>query len=128
MKKYNLCLLVTGSRSLTDYSLLLKGVERLNIVPDVVVHGDATGADLLASRWAKENKIKEETFYADWAKEGKAAGPIRNTRMVEFAHKSCKRTIVLALWDGSSKGTFDCLRKGHAAGFKVHVEMVNVTY
>lgn len=43
------------------------------------------------------NKYKE--FPADWKAHGKAAGPIRNKQMAEYAD------ALLLIWDGESKGS-----------------------
>ena len=38
-------------------------------------------------------------IYLDWNKHGKAAGPIRNRQMAEYAD------CLIAVWDGKSRGT-----------------------
>lgn len=48
----------------------------------VLIHGGATGADTIAGEWARANGVREVKMLADWKKHGKAAGPIRNTRML----------------------------------------------
>jgi hypothetical protein len=49
----------------------------------VLVHGAATGADRHAAEWAKQKGgIKVIAERADWDKHGRAAGPIRNKRML----------------------------------------------
>jgi len=47
-----------------------------------LIEGGATGADSAAKRWAQIGKLPIFTFRADWKKHGKAAGPIRNERMI----------------------------------------------
>lgn len=49
---------------------------------EVVIHGDATGADSEAEIWASLMNIKSLPFRPDWHTHGKAAGPIRNQRMI----------------------------------------------
>lgn len=39
----------------------------------------------MAARWAKENRILVRAFDADWDRQGTAAGPLRNRRMLEDA-------------------------------------------
>lgn len=49
--------------------------------PTFVIHGAATGADLLAGGWAHAHGVFEEAYPADWS-QGKSAGPRRNARML----------------------------------------------
>ena len=50
---------------------------------DAVIHGDPLGADRFAGGWARLRGIEEIPFPADWAAHGRAAGPIRNKRMLD---------------------------------------------
>ena len=74
--------------------------------------GEPNGADRIAKEWAK-TKIGLERFEckADWTTYGKAAGPIRNSRMLEW-----KPDMVVAFPDPESKGTWDMIDKARAAG------------
>jgi len=47
-------------------------------------------------------KIKE--FPANWEKYGRAAGPIRNKEMAEYAD------ALILIWDGKSKGSLNMLK------------------
>lgn len=48
-----------------------------------IIEGGAKGADRAARTWAIARNISYETFNANWTEEGRAAGPIRNARMLE---------------------------------------------
>jgi len=50
-----------------------------------IVSGHATGADRCGEVWALDNGVEIRTFPANWKKYGKAAGPMRNKQMAEFA-------------------------------------------
>lgn len=50
-----------------------------------VVSGGAFGADSCGEAWATVNAIPVKVFQADWETHGKAAGPIRNQQMAEYA-------------------------------------------
>lgn len=50
-----------------------------------VVCGGACGADEYGRQWAISNGISVKMFPADWKAHGKAAGPIRNWQMAEYA-------------------------------------------
>ncbi len=64
-----------------------------------IVSGGAKGIDALANNFAIENNYKYIEFLPDYEKYGKAA-PLRiNDEIIDYAD------IVLALWDGESKGT-----------------------
>ncbi len=89
---------VVGSRSFSDYQLL---ASRLQQLPHIrrIISGGAVGADQLAERWAKKQGIETRIFRPDWKKYGKSAGIIRNREIVAHAD------MVIAFWDGESKGT-----------------------
>ena len=81
----------------------------------MIIHGDANGADRLASQWAVDNGLKVEPYPADWAKQGRAAGPIRNKRMLEEG----KPDLVVAFPGG--RGTANMTKQAGEAGVPVMV-------
>jgi hypothetical protein len=115
--------LVTGSREWTDHHLIRRELDRLvqRLGEDeqlIVVHGAARGADTIADQEAYkinlrhgEGVISVERYPADWERYGKAAGPIRNTQMLDP-----RPSLVLAFHEDleSSKGTADMVRKALA--------------
>lgn len=78
-----------------------------------VVTGGARGVDFLASRWAIANEIKTCIYPAQWSKLGKAAGPVRNQRMLDEE----KPDMVLAFPGGI--GTADMVDRAKKAGITV---------
>jgi hypothetical protein len=78
-----------------------------------LIHGAARGADALAADWAKQRGIHAIAYPADWAHEGRKAGPIRNQQMLN----SGKPHIVIAFPGG--KGTDDMISRSEAAGVPV---------
>lgn len=78
-----------------------------------VVSGIARGADELGLQWAKEQNLPVCTYSPDWAAQGKAAGPIRNSLMAENAD------ALILVWDGSSSGSRDMLSKAKKRGLKI---------
>jgi hypothetical protein len=78
-----------------------------------VIHGGASGADSLAHYWGLEREVRTVTFNADWKNQGKAAGPLRNQRMLAEGRPD----LVLAAPGG--KGTADMVRRARAAGVEV---------
>jgi len=78
-----------------------------------IIHGGATGADALADDWAVVNWVPVDEFKADWARDGKAAGPLRNQRMLVDGRPD----LVVAFPGG--RGTADMVRRARAAGVEV---------
>jgi hypothetical protein len=78
---YGLRVLVTGGRDYADADLVTRALTMLKATE--VAQGGASGADRLAALWAHDNNVPCVTFPADWAKHGKAAGPIRNRQMLD---------------------------------------------
>jgi hypothetical protein len=72
-----------------------------------IISGGADGADKLGEKFAADSEggIKCQIHLANWDTEGKVAGPRRNTRIVNDSD------IVLAFWDGKSRGTKDTIDK-----------------
>jgi len=84
---------------------------------DVVIHGAARGVDTLAMTAAQMIPgVLHSPFPADWDKDGRAAGPIRNSRMLKEGNPD----KVVAFPGG--RGTADMVRKARGAG--VPVELV----
>ncbi len=80
-----------------------------------IIEGGAPGADAGARAFGLKLGIPVETYAADWKKHGKAAGPIRNTQMIE---EGCpERGIAFP----GGRGTADMLKKLQAAGIPVTI-------
>lgn len=106
--------LVTGGRYFTDWSLVRDTLEGIHDKTPItlLIEGGATGADALAGDWAEMRGVPRQTFRADWDLHGKAAGPIRNSKMLKE-----KPDLVVAFKGGS--GTSDMIRKAEVAGITV---------
>jgi len=78
-------LLVCGGRDYDARFFLYSFLDAVHFVHgpiDVLINGGARGADTLAREWADHREIFVETYMAEWAKFGKAAGYIRNAKML----------------------------------------------
>lgn len=108
---------VTGSRDWKDRRVI---VQRLLQLPDgtTIVEGGARGADTIARYAARALGFEVFTVDADWSAHGKAAGPMRNRRMLNR-----KPDLVLAFWRNKSKGTADCISEAERRGIPVEVVM-----
>lgn len=111
--------LICGSRTFAEgepIRMLLAGLER----SATVIHGAAKGADSLADQFARLGGFTVEKYPARWTVDGKAAGPIRNQRMLDEG----KPDVVWAFVDRplvESKGTADMVRRAKKAGIPVFV-------
>lgn len=72
---------------------------------------------------AKRLGLELKVFPADWKKYGRAAGPIKNKEMLEYILEG--DPIVVAFWDGQSRGTKDMISKAKEAGVDVKIYMYN---
>lgn len=75
----------------------------------VIISGGAKGADSLGERYAENWQIPIKRFLPDWNKFGRSAGFRRNQQIVD----ACD--MVLAFWDGKSRGTKDTIDKARIA-------------
>lgn len=107
--------IITGSRDWGDEDSLIRVLE--NACPHLVVEGGCPrGADAIAREWAKRYGVRNTTYRANWAKHGRAAGPLRNGLML----RSHPDAHVLAFPLGGG-GTEDCIRQARALGMHVSV-------
>ena len=58
-------------------------------------------------------------FEAYWDEYGKSAGPIRNRQMLNYALGA--EAIVVAFWDGKSRGTANMINIAKRSNAEVHV-------
>lgn len=80
----------------------------------VLINGGASGADLQAREWAKRAGVPVELYQADWEALGRAAGPMRNQRVLEEG----KRDLVIGHTNdlSRSKGTAHMAKIAREAG------------
>ncbi len=72
-----------------------------------VIHGCCpTGADALAQEFIEQYDLTATHFPANWHLHGRKAGPIRNSKMA-----NTRADLLIAFWDGESRGTADIIRK-----------------
>jgi len=93
---------VIGSREFNNEKLMFSTLDQFDICK--LISGGARGADTLAEKYAYENSIITEIFYPDWNRFGRGAGFIRNKEIIE----NCD--MVVAFWDGKSKGTLSSIQ------------------
>lgn len=116
-------ILITGSRDWDDLNCIYNAIYKEHIGSEkntVVVHGGARGADYLAGRVADTLKLDIEVYKADWDTYGKAAGFVRNDKMVNLGADVC-----LAFIRNESKGATMCAELAEKAGIPVKVWRYN---
>lgn len=105
-------LLVFGSREWTDFDTILYEIGARK--PDVVIEGEAGGADRLARAAAERLGIPVQRFPAQWSRYGLAAGPIRNQQMLDEGRPD--EAIGFHPDLSKSKGSADMARRARKAG------------
>ena len=118
--------IVAGTRTFEDYSFakehldrIIRGLQEDNPTKKIVmITGDARGTDQTGNRYAYEHGYSLQKFPAKWKTYGKAAGPIRNAQMLKFA--SCAHPVLVAFWDGKSRGTRNMIEIAKQADVSVY--------
>ena len=104
---------VIGSRSLSIPDLgeyLPEGVTE-------IVSGGARGVDTSAREYAQAHQLKLTEFLPEYALFGRSAPIKRNVKIIENAD------LVLAFWDGKSRGTAFVIAECKKRGIPVKVYM-----
>jgi predicted Rossmann fold nucleotide-binding protein DprA/Smf involved in DNA uptake len=107
--------IVAGSRGITDISVVREAVDASGFRVTEVVSGGARGVDRLGERLAGEMGVPCRVFPADWETHGRSAGVIRNRLMAGYAD------ALVAVWDGSSRGTANMISQARRHGLEVYV-------
>ncbi len=117
-------LIIAGGRDLDiDIDSIVAFVSFLNIPHPIteIVSGGATGVDRSGEQYAKRFGKGLNIFAADWNVHGKAAGPIRNKQMAQYAD------ALLLIWDGKSRGSLSMKTEALNAGLPIY-EIIRKTY
>ena len=93
---------ICGSRDFTDYKYFKENVDKFVKEHKItkIISGGCKGADSLAKRYARENKIEIVEHLPEWNKYGKSAGFVRNKLIVNDSD------YLLAFPLKGSKGTY----------------------
>ena len=103
---------VVGSRGLTVPDLekyLPDGVSE-------IVSGGARGVDTSAAVWARAHGVPLTEFLPEYDKYGRRAPLLRNITIIDYSD------LVLAFWDGRSRGTAFVIEKCRERGVPVTEE------
>ncbi len=90
--------LVSGSRGISvDVSKYMpQGIS-------LIISGGAVGIDAMAEKYADEHGIPKLVVRPDYKNFGRVAPILRNHKMIDMAD------MVIAIWDGRSRGTKDVI-------------------
>lgn len=105
---------IIGSRSVTALNI----GEYLPACTTTIVSGGSRGVDSLAAEYARAHGIELIEFLPDYKRYGRGAPLQRNALIVE----ACD--IVLAFWDGVSRGTKYTINLAKQAGKEVIIHIV----
>lgn len=110
---------VAGTRKFKDYEFLRQVLDDCPWEITEIVCGMCEGVDMLGKRYAEEKGIPVSEFHARWDIYDRAAGPIRNAAMAEYAD------ALICIWDGSSSGSKNMIEEAQARDLKVLIKHVN---
>jgi len=110
--------IIAGSRNIVNYDIVEEAIEKSKFTISEVVSGAAKGVDTLGEEWAENNKKYCKRFPADWDTYGKSAGIIRNVHMADYAD------ALIAVWNGSSRGTQHMIKTAKDRNLKVFVHLI----
>lgn len=107
--------LVCGGRDFNDPSFIFRHLVGLHSRRGItaIIEGGAKGVDKFARMWAEGQGIPVASYPANWATEGKSAGPKRNRQMLT---EGCPNLVVAF---SGGKGTANMVAQARAAGIEV---------
>lgn len=110
-------LLICGGRKFYDYAFLCHHMGLVRpwcAARPLVIQGEATGADALAKRYARDQGLPCAGMPALWSNYGNRAGSLRNEWMLELL----KPDLIVALPGGN--GTAHMVKIATKAGIEVY--------
>lgn len=109
---------VIGGRDFDDYELLKSFLDSIKMPIDLIVSGGCLNSpDILGEKYADDNCIEKLIFKPEWDKYGRSVAFVRNKLIIDNAD------IVIAFWDGKSKGTKHSL--DYAKKKNKHIKIIN---
>ena len=110
--------IIAGCRDFNNYDTLVEAINEAPFAIGTILSGGASGVDALGERYAREKNLPLLIYKADWARYGRAAGPMRNRQMAENAN------ALIALWDSSSPGTRSMIDIANTHNLAVFVKYI----
>jgi len=111
---------IVGSRHFSDPGRVTDYVNSLPARASIIT-GSASGVDAAATKAAREKGVPVQVIPASFDELADTAkSAVRNQRLVD----ACD--VLVAFWDGSSKGTRTTVERALDSGKEVHVFMARV--
>ena len=124
-------IIIAGGRDFNNFDLMCNSVNSLrknilsvkykDAVRTCIVSGKAKGADTLGEEYGLKEGLLVYEFPADWVGLGKRAGFIRNETMGNFAIEDDNYGVLIAFWDGQSKGTKHMIDYAYKCNLEVFI-------
>ncbi len=107
--------LVCGGRAFDDALKLFGVLDGIHAATTIgrIIQGGAQGADRLARKWAASRGVRCSSYDAEWHLYGRAAGPLRNQRMLDEGRPD----LVVVMPGGD--GTADMRNRAMKAGVAI---------
>jgi len=126
-------IIIVGSRTITDYSILISALQEAmvslretagNLSSPAsnsfeIVSGGARGVDTLAKKYATECGYKFTEMKPQYKNNNDRGAPLR--RNIDIANYG---DILIAIWDGNSKGTKHIIEYMQKIGKPVYIHLV----
>lgn len=109
-------ILVCGSRAYIDDEKIHSVLNEYDIME--LVTGDSSGADRLATNYAKGRGIPLVVLCAEWNRYGRAAGPIRTKKLLDYVSPD----VLVIAFDMSGPGTRRTVQDALKRGYEVRIE------
>jgi hypothetical protein len=116
--------LMAGSRGWHDPDVVNALIAGLDVIAQgrgeklTLIHGNAPGLDKLVDRLGRQWGAEVIPVPAEWDRYGKAAGPIRNQRILDEYHPE---VAYLFRATGKSNGTDDMYTRAKKAGLEPYL-------
>lgn len=89
----------------------------------LIISGGANGIDRLAEEYADKHRISKLIIKPEYDKYGKTAPLVRNKKIVDSAD------MVIAFWDGQSRGTYNVMEYAKKVGKRLVVhKLISETF
>lgn len=122
--------IIAGKRDFNDFNRLCKYCDNiLKVYKEsfdqiTIISGNALGTDRMGEEYAKLRGYNLMVFPAEWFKYGRRAGIIRNAQMADYATSDNKEGILIAFWNGISKGTGNMIEQAQSKHMDVFIDMI----
>lgn len=125
MESEELKVLICGGRIEFEFNIVENSInsilEKYNFESIEIISGGCKGADKSGELFAETHGYPVKQFLPAWSKYGRAVGVIRNKEMIEYISDFPPNAIVIAFWDGESKGTKNTIEEAQKKNIPVYI-------